>query len=379
MLFDSSLRRELWRGFVGTLVVLLTVVLTMVLIRVLGQAAKGSVALADVSLLLGYTMIAQVPTLITLALFVAVVALLARLHRDSEMVVWQTSGVRLSRLLKPIWQMAWPVLVALGMLLLVARPWGQQQTQVLKDRFERRSDIARVAPGQFQSSADGKRVFFIDSHSDGERTGKNVFIVLSEGDTEAVVSAREGQIETIGAQRYLNLRQGERVETKLSTGEKTRSRFEQAQILVGDAPVGNAGELGARGTPTLELFNSTNRKMQAELVWRLGTLWSAANLVLIALASVNTQVRRGNAWSMVWALLVFVAYYNVLTLTQAWVTSGKLSSGAGLFGIHGAIMLGALATLWWRDGAWRRPGDGDDADADAPAAPTAPATQGAGA
>lgn len=359
MLFDSSLRRELWRGFVGTLVVLLTVVLTMVLIRVLGQAAKGSVALADVSLLLGYTMIGQMPTLISLALFVSVVALLARLHRDSEMVVWQASGVRLSRLLKPIWQMAWPVLVALALLLLVARPWGQQQTQVLKDRFERRSDISRVAPGQFQSSADGHRVFFIDSHSDGESTGKNVFIVLTEGDIEAVVSAREGQIETIGAQRYLNLRQGERVETKLSTGEKTRSRFRQARILVGDAPVGAAGELGARGTPTLDLFNASNRKMRAELVWRLGSLWSAGNLVLIALASVNTQVRRGNAWSMVWALLVFVAYYNVLTLSQAWVNSGKLSDGAGLFGIHGVITVAALLTLWWRDGAWRKAGDGD--------------------
>lgn len=368
MLFDSSLRRELWRGFVGTLVVLLTVVLTMVLIRVLGQAAKGSVALADVSLLLGYTMIAQVPTLISLALFVAVVALLARLHRDSEMVVWQASGVRLTRLLKPIWQMAWPVLLALALLVLVARPWGQQQTQVLKDRFERRSDIARVAPGQFQSSADGRRVFFIDSHSDGERTGKNVFIVLTEGDIEAVVSAREGQIETVGAQRYLDLRQGERVQTTLSTGEKTRSSFDNARILVGDAPVGSAGELGARGTPTLELFKAANRKMRAELVWRLGTLWSAGNLVLIALASVNTQVRRGNAWSMVWALLVFVAYYNVLTLSQAWVTSGKLSGGAGLFGIHGAITLAALATLWWRDGAWRKAVDADD-DAAPPAQP----------
>ncbi|HET6786830.1 MAG TPA: LPS export ABC transporter permease LptF, partial [Aquabacterium sp.] len=63
MLFDSSLRRELWRGFVGTLVVLITVVLTMMLIRLLGLAAKGSVAVADVSLLLGYTMIGQMPTL----------------------------------------------------------------------------------------------------------------------------------------------------------------------------------------------------------------------------------------------------------------------------------------------------------------------------
>lgn len=53
MLFDSSVRRELWRSFVGTLVVLLTVVLTMVLIRMLSQATKGAFAASDVSLMLG--------------------------------------------------------------------------------------------------------------------------------------------------------------------------------------------------------------------------------------------------------------------------------------------------------------------------------------
>ena len=42
MLFDSSVRRELWRSFSGTLVVLLTVLLTMVLIRILSQATKGA-------------------------------------------------------------------------------------------------------------------------------------------------------------------------------------------------------------------------------------------------------------------------------------------------------------------------------------------------
>jgi lipopolysaccharide export system permease protein len=354
MLFDSSLRRELWRGFVGALVVLLTVVLTMMLIRLLGLAAKGSVAVADVSLLLGYTMIGQMPTLISLALFIAVVSMLNRLYRDTEMLVWQASGVRLLRLLKPLWQMSWPVLTLLAVLVLVARPWAQQQTEVLKARFERRSDIARVAPGQYQTSANGRRVFFIDSHSDGERTGKNVFIVLTEDDVEAVVNAREGQIEVSQGQRYLQLWKGERVQTQLSTGEKTRSRFESARILIGDAPSESPASLMARSLPTLALLQSPDRDQQGELVWRLGTLWSGLNLVLIALATSSSQVRRANAWSMVWALLAFIVYFNLLTLSQAWVSSGKLSSGAGLVGIHGVVMAATLIALWWRDGSWRR-------------------------
>lgn len=372
MLFDSSIRRELWRGFVGTLVVLLTVVLTMLLIRILGQAAKGNVAVADVSLLLGYTMIAQLPTLASLSLFVGVVGVLNRLHRDSEMVVWQASGVRLTRLIKPMMQMAWPVVAGLALLVLLARPWSQQQNQVLKERFERRSDISRVAPGQFQASADGRRVFFIDSHSDGQSIGHNVFIVLTNEQQEAVVSAREGTVETRDGLRYLNLVDGERTETNLATGEKSRSRFDTARMLVGDAPVGNGSDLSARSLPTLTLLASTQNDHRAELVWRLGTVWSAANLVLIGLASMSTQARRVGSWSMVWALLVFVVYYNVLTLSQAWVTSGKLHAGFALFGIHGGVTMLALLALLWRDGSWRRSGDGSDTD-DAPSPEAQPA------
>lgn len=354
MLFDSSLRRELWRGFVGTLVVLLTVVLTMILIRLLGLAAKGSVAVSDVSLLLGYTLLNQMPVLISLSLFVAVVGMLNRLQRDSEMVVWQASGVRLWRLLKPLWQMSWPVIATLALLVLVVRPWSQQQTQVIRDRFERRSDIARVTPGQFQTSANGKRVFFIDSHSDGLRKGSNVFMVLTEGATEAVITAREGQIETVAGQRFLLLTQGQRIETHLTTGEKTRSTFETARILVGEASGSESTTDLARNRPTWSLMDSNAASDRAELTWRLGTVWAALNLVLVALVSKSDQVRRANAWTLVWALLVFVVYFNLQSLAQSWVASGRIGGRTGLLGLHGGVTLLALLALWWRDGGWRQ-------------------------
>ena len=111
MLFDSSVRRELWRSFIGTLVVLLTVVLTMLLIRILSQATRGAFAPADLSLVLSYTLIGQLPVMVALALFVAVVTVLSRLWRDSEMVVWQVSGASQFAFIKPLLKMAWPAIV----------------------------------------------------------------------------------------------------------------------------------------------------------------------------------------------------------------------------------------------------------------------------
>ena len=96
MLFDSTVRRELARGFGATLVVILTIVLTMFLIRTVGQAADGAVAPQDVVLLLGYVALGHLPTMMALSLFVAVVITLGRMYRDSEMAIWFASGVGLT-------------------------------------------------------------------------------------------------------------------------------------------------------------------------------------------------------------------------------------------------------------------------------------------
>ena len=104
MLFDTTVRRELARTFGATLVVILTIVLTMFLIRTIGQAAAGAVAPQDVVLLLGYVALGHLPTMLTLSLFIAIVVTLGRMYRDSEMAIWFSSGVGLTRFVRPVLQ-----------------------------------------------------------------------------------------------------------------------------------------------------------------------------------------------------------------------------------------------------------------------------------
>ena len=158
MLFDSTLRRDLARSFGATLVVILTIVLTMMLIRTLGQAALGRVSPQDVVLLLGYIALGQLPTMLALSMFIAVVATLGRMYRDSEMAIWFASGVSITRFVRPVLRTSWPVLLVVMALALFVWPWVNQRSVELRDRFERRSDLSRVAPGQFQTSNDGSRV-----------------------------------------------------------------------------------------------------------------------------------------------------------------------------------------------------------------------------
>ena len=98
-------------------------------------------------------------------------------------------------------------------LALVVWPWANQQTQDLKDRYGKRGDLERVAPGQFQESASGNRVFFLDKDTPDNKSGKNIFISSNERGKETVTSARSGRIDSIGDGQFLVLANGQRLET----------------------------------------------------------------------------------------------------------------------------------------------------------------------
>ncbi len=356
MLFDSTLRRELARNFGATLVVILTIVLTIMLIRTLGQAALGQVAPQDVVLLLGYIALGHLPTMLALSLFIAVVATLGRMYSDNEMTIWFASGVGLTRFVRPILRLSAPALLVVGLLALFVWPWQNQRGVELKERYERRSDLSRVAPGQFQSSSDGRRVFFIDRDPSDARIARNVFILTTQPGSEAVTSARSGHIDTTGDERFLVLARGQRNEQDSLTGEKTLSRFESYRVLVGERALASAEELPPKAMRSIELLRHPTAPNQGELVWRLGLLFGAANMVLLGIGLSSTNPRHASNWNLLFALLTFVVYYNIINLTQAWVGNGKVGMGAALLGAHGGAFALALALLWWREHGNSRPG-----------------------
>jgi len=208
MLFQSSLRKELARSFGATLVVLITIILTIVLIRTLGLAARGQADPQDVILLMAYATLGRLPTILSLSLFVAILSTLSRLYRDSEMVVWFASGRGLGSFLLPVLRFSWPTLLVIALSALWLWPWTNEKTQDLRNRYQQRSDLDRIAPGQFQESSDGSRVFFIDRDSQ-EKSGNDIFIAARDAQSRTVVTARAGRIESTPSGQLLTLEGGQ--------------------------------------------------------------------------------------------------------------------------------------------------------------------------
>ena len=110
---------------------------------------------------------------------------------------------------------------------------------------------------------------------------------------------------------------------------------------------------------TLELLQQRSPAFLGELAWRLGLLLGATNLLLLGIGLSYANPRRAGNWNLLFAVLSFFVYYNVINLTQAWISSGKLGLGTALLVAHGGALLVALGLVWWRDHGiagirWRR-------------------------
>lgn len=352
MLFHSTVRKELARSFGATLVVLVTIVMTMTLIRTLSQASRGSVNPQEVMMVMGYTVLGYLAPILTLSLFVAIVGTLSRMYRDSEMVIWFAAGRGLSSFLRPLFGFAWPVLAVVALLALAIWPWANQQTQELKDRYGRRGDLERVAPGQFQESASGRRVFFLDKDTPDNKSGRNIFISSMDAGRETVTSARSGRIEIVGDQQFLLLSNGQRLEQSL-TGEGMRiSEFEEHGSKVGGTDLMPSDNSPAKTRSTLTLLRDSTPVNQAELAWRLGLALAALNFVVLAVTVSSANPRVGRSGNLVFALFAFVVYFNLLNLGQSWIGNGRASFAAFLLMLHGGTLAGALLWLAKQHNNW---------------------------
>ena len=355
MLFHSTVRKELARSFGASLVVLVTIVMTMTLIRTLSLASRGSVNPEEVLMVMGYTVLGYLPTILTLSLFIAIVGTLTRMYRDSEMVIWFSAGRGLSSFAGPLFRFSWPVLLVIALLALVIWPWANQQTQQLKERYGKRGDLERVAPGQFQESASGRRVFFLDKDTPDNKSGRNIFISTLEKDRETVTSARSGRIETIGGDQYLVLTNGQRLENSLK-GEGLRisefelhgTRVKENNLIVGD-------ESPAKARSTIALVRNPTPANQGELAWRLGLALAGINFVLLAITVSSVNPRVGRSGNLVFALFAFVVYFNLLNLGQSWIANQRMGFAAFLVLVHGGTFLGGVLWLAKQHNNWMWP------------------------
>jgi lipopolysaccharide export system permease protein len=156
-------------------------------------------------------------------------------------------------------------------------------------------------------------------------------------------------LEANGDERYLVLERGQRNDVDQQNNERTLSSFERYRVLASENAARQAESLPPKAMRTIDLVRQSSARNDGELTWRFGMLMGAGNLLLLGIGLAATNPRRASNWNLLFALLAFMVYYNLINLTQGWVGGDRVSMSAALLSLHGGAFLVAWALLWWRD------------------------------
>lgn len=345
MLFHSSIRKELARTFTAIMLILLTIVITVMLIRTLNMASKGSFSPQDVMIVLGMVMLGYMPIILALTLFLSIVFVLSRMYRDSEMVIWQSAGAGFFRLSSSVLTFSTPIIICIAVLMCFAWPWSNAQITNIGLQFQQLSDLSKIEPGKFQVFASGQnlRVVFIESQQDqkDQLQGKNVFLLNSNIATleRSLVIANTAYTSQIKGETFVNLEQGQRLDEHRAENMYTLTSFEKSQTHINDKQLDEYPAQKAKELWTEDLLTNPTPANKGELFWRFGLIIAAFNLALLAISLGYVNPRQKRNFNMLYALLIFVIYFNLINLGRNWIGSEKLGILAMTLLTHGVIFI----------------------------------------
>jgi lipopolysaccharide export system permease protein len=338
MIFHRALLREFASLAGAVFMTLFAIALTTRLIRLLGQAAGGKFPSDAVFAFLGFFALGALPVLLSLTMFISVLLTMTRGWRDSEMVIWFGAGLPLTAWLKPVMLFALPQIAVIAALSLFISPWAAQMAGQYATRIDARDDVSRVTPGVFGETSNRSRVFFVESVASDSSAVQNIFVSSVQQNRSGVSMSRSGHTETAAnGDRFIVLEQGRRYEGAPGDPEYRVTEFDRYAARI-ELKEGKEVQPTHKNLPTLALVAAPTNQNLGELLWRVGIPISALVLVLLAIPMSFVNPRAGRSANLLFALLTYIVYSNLLSVSQARVATGRMDFGVGWWLVHAGMV-----------------------------------------
>ena len=347
MIFRRSLVREMTATAIGLFLVLMAILFTNLVLRLLARAAGGTVAPEGILALLGFNALFYFNILLSVTVFVTVLLTLTRWYRDSEMIVWFSSGQALTAWLRPIMWFALPFFAAILVLSLFLSPWAEQRRLEYERQLESRDEITLITPGLFREFRRANLVVFVESINTFDGTIRNVFLHSVEEGKDSTTVARLGNLqESANGDRFIVLTDGRRYEGKPGTADYQVVEFASLGRRIEPAELRSL-PASTKAIPTATLIALNGPVERAELFWRLSVPISALVLTLLAVPLAYVNPRIGRSFNLMAAGFMYMLYSNCLNIVQSFIAQDKLGFIPGLVLPH-AIAICVVLLLFGR-------------------------------
>ena len=340
MLYQNKLKNELFFNSLSTILILSGIVVAQRGVVVFRLASKGIIPNDSILTILVFSLLKYLPILLTLTLFLTILLTLSRWFRDSEMMIWFSSGLGLTSFIRPILFFSLPIILLIGFLSLYLSPWATQKSEEYKAGLKNRDELATISPGSFKESKSKDRVFYVEGFGDLGSKVKNVFVQSEQNGKLGIIVSNEGsRVSTNTDDEYIVLKKGKRYEVNHENNHFTEIKFSDYGFLVEKKlpPIIDVNQVEAM--PTLLLLMTKGNREIAEFVWRVSLPISGIVLIILAIPLSFINPRSGRSFNIIIAIMIFAIYNNLMGVTQSYINLGKLNPYVGGSIVHLLIIM----------------------------------------
>jgi lipopolysaccharide export system permease protein len=340
MLYQNKLKNELFFNSLSTILILSGIVVAQRGVVVFRLASKGIIPNDSILTILVFSLLKYLPILLTLTLFLTILLTLSRWFRDSEMMIWFSSGLGLTSFIRPILFFSLPIILLIGFLSLYLSPWATQKSEEYKAGLKNRDELATISPGSFKESKSKDRVFYVEGFGDLGSKVKNVFVQSEQNGKLGIIVSNEGsRVSTNTDDEYIVLKKGKRYEVNHENNNFTEIKFSDYGFLVEKKlpPIIDVNQVEAM--PTLLLLMTKGNREIAEFVWRVSLPISGIVLIILAIPLSFINPRSGRSVNIIIAIMIFAIYNNLMGVTQSYINLGKLNPYIGGSIVHLLIIM----------------------------------------
>ncbi|WP_448211879.1 LPS export ABC transporter permease LptF [Colwellia sp. MEBiC06753] len=342
MIIFRYLLKEVAKTQLAVFFVLMTIFISQKFVRVLDDASEGGIPGHLVMVFIGLKMPDLAGMLLPLSLFLGVLLAYGRIYADSEMTVLHACGVSEWYVVRVTLILSLVTAIFTGIFTLYLSPMAAEYEYQVKEKLAADAGISAMVAGRFQNTGNKKAVVFIHNKDRNDNSYQKVFVAQLPDDETGVenvinsslVYASKGKVieEDSGLQRLI-LENGTRYQSDIATGEFRTVAFDKYYIQIQDQKVEHKRrKIGA--VATKDLFFDTTQDAQAAIQWRIAFPLACIILTFIAVPLSVVNPRQGKFAKLLPALLMFLAYFLLLTAMRSGVEGNALPYYVGLWPVH---------------------------------------------
>jgi lipopolysaccharide export system permease protein len=338
-IISRYIARDIVAAIASVALILLLIILGKLFIQLLGEVLDGDLSANMLGAVMLLGVIRYLVILLPFSLFIAIILVLSRMHKDSEINAAMAGGASSRDFIQAVMSIGVPVLVILYLLVSYVSPWAHRLAEVIESVTEQSMVLGQLSPGKFFELESTGWVVYAESENVQDGSLQNVFVQRKE-EGKLIVEVADHALmrKDESLSQVFVLFDGKTIEGIPGQANFSISTYEEHRIHPPRTDFSKEARK-AKYQNIMSLLSLRDASYLAEVLQRGSIVFSTLVLMLLAIPLSKVAPNSDRFSRLALAVLIYVLYLNLVIVTCSWIKRGESYGLVSLLGVHLVVVI----------------------------------------